>query len=122
MTLNSIQCHRYLRNARRDHPSLQTFQASPVTLSLPRGAADLLACPIVHPAQWFFRFLLCTTIPRNFAFPRKFIGFRTSDFFRISDFALRIWLRCLRGLILLRGLRALPVKKEICHSRSFTIV
>ena len=31
MTLNTIQCHRTLRNARRNRPFLQTFQASPVT-------------------------------------------------------------------------------------------
>jgi hypothetical protein len=32
MTLNTIQCRRNPRNARREHNSLQTFQAAPVTL------------------------------------------------------------------------------------------
>jgi hypothetical protein len=41
MTLNCIQCHRDLRNARRDQPSLQTFQALPVTREAP-GVAQAL--------------------------------------------------------------------------------
>ena len=36
MTLKSIQCHRDLRNARRDHPSLPTFRAPPMTRPLPK--------------------------------------------------------------------------------------
>jgi hypothetical protein len=52
MTLNTtIQCHRNLRNARRDNPSLQTFQAPPVTHPLlgraarPREGSSKLAVP-----------------------------------------------------------------------------
>ena len=45
MTLNSIQCRRDLRNARRDIPSLQTFQALPVTLRAVRIPRFKNLCP-----------------------------------------------------------------------------
>src|SRR5262245_20854140 len=53
MTLNLIQCHRDLRNARRDQPSLQTFQASPVAhlsrLSLARSRIARLCPKLCQP-------------------------------------------------------------------------
>jgi hypothetical protein len=87
MTLNIVQCRRSLRNARRDHPSLQTFQRHPVTPHSPGLAVT----------QAFRFYTLPLPLPRDDRsfFPDPDLCFTFADFalsaFNESEFSGIFW-------------------------------